>query len=298
MRHARDRLERRQRRQRQHRHHHLAEAMRVDRIHTEGEHSGHRRGEADADDQGGGGAQPRVAALERIGAGAELLDGAQRGVAGPEGQELGRAAERVHDLGRQRTGEVGHLVVAAAPPGEQRRHGQRERQGEAERQGGPREDHADGHRADHAGADGDRHREQRAEVEILQRVDVVDGPHQQVAAPPPRQRRGHPRREAVVEPDPPAREGAERGVVADEALRVAEWSAEEGEHLDGGQDADDRVEPRPQGGPAHHVARAGQQADGRRSGRQAEEPGEREPPVGRARVRRGRGGWRPAGRSR
>ena len=148
--------------------------------------------------------QARVAALEQRRAGRPALDGGQRGLVGAEGQELGRAGERVDHLGRQRAGEGGHLVVAAAPPGEQRRHGQRDDEGEAEGEGGPRQDQADRHRADHAGADGDRHREQRAQVEVLQGVDVVDGPRQQVAAAPPGQRGGHPRGEAVVEPDPPA----------------------------------------------------------------------------------------------
>ena len=44
-----------------------------------------------------------------------------------------------------------------------------------------------------AAPDGDRHRQQRAEVEVLQRVDVVDGAGEQVAAAPPGQRGGHPR---------------------------------------------------------------------------------------------------------
>ena len=154
--------------------------------------AGDRSGEAHLDDQRRGRGQARVAALERVRSVAELLDGAQRGVVGPEGQQLGRAAQRVDHLGRQRAGQRGHLVVAAAPPGEQRRHDQGDGEREAEGEGGPGQDEADGHRADHGRAHGDRHRQQRAQVEVLEGVDVVDGPGQQVAAAPPRQARPAP----------------------------------------------------------------------------------------------------------
>ena len=131
---------------------------------------------------------------------------------------------------------------------------------------------------------GDRHRQQRAQVEVLQGVDVVDGAGEQVAAAPPGQRGGHPGGQAVVEPQPPAGQRAQRGVVADEAFGVAQRPAEEGEHLDGGQDADEGGQAGAQRGPADDVARPGQQADGRRGGGQAEQPRQRQPPVGRARL--------------
>ena len=131
---------------------------------------------------------------------------------------------------------------------------------------------------------GDRDRQQRAQVEVLQGVDVVDGAGQQVAAAPPGQRGGHPGGEAVVEPHPPARQRAQRGVVADEAFGVAQRPAEEGQHLDRGQDADERGQAGLQRGAADHVARPGQQADGGRRGGQAEQPRQGEPPVRRARL--------------
>ncbi len=43
------------------------------------------------------------------------------------------------------------------------------------------------------------------------------------------------------------------------------------------------LEARPQGGPADDVARSGEEADGRRRGRQPEEARQREPCPGRAR---------------
>ena len=158
-----------------------------------------------------------------------------------------------------------------------------------------------------AGADGDRHRQQGAQVEVLQRVDVVDGPGQEVAAAPARQAGRHPRRQAVVEPDPPPGQGPQRGVVADQAFGVAQRAAQEGEHLDRGQDADDGAEARAQRGPADDVARPGQQADGGRGRGQAEQPGagpagRRACPArpGRGAASRGGGSRRhqPAGRGR
>ena len=77
-----------------------------------------------------------------------------------------------------------------------------------------------------------------AQVEVLQRVDVVDGAGEQVAAAPPGQRgrapggRGSRRATAAS-----GSARAQRGVVADEALGVAQRPAQEGEHLDRGQDA-------------------------------------------------------------
>ena len=130
--------------------------------------------------------------------------------------------------------------------------------------------------------DGDR--EQRAQVEVLEVVDVIDGPGEEVAAAPAGERGRHARREAVVEPHAPARECAQRGVVADQALGVAQRPAEEGEHLYDGEDAGDGGEARAQRGASQHVARAGQQPDGGGSRGEPEETGQGEPGVGGARL--------------
>ena len=124
----------------------------------------------------------------------------RRRVVGAEGEQLGRPGQGVDDLGREGAGERGHLVVAAAAPGEQRGHGQRDQEREAEGQGGPRQNEADGHGADGGRPGGDGDRQQRAEVEVLQGIDVVDGAGEQVAAAPAGQCGGDPGGEAVVEP--------------------------------------------------------------------------------------------------
>ena len=51
---------------------------------------------------------------------------------GAEGEQLGRPGQRVDDLGGQGAGERGHLLVAAAAPGEQGGHGQRDQERDAE----------------------------------------------------------------------------------------------------------------------------------------------------------------------
>ena len=207
----------------------------------------------------------------------------------PKASSSGAPSQRVHHLGRERPGQGGDLVVAAPAPGQRggdhEGHGQRE----AEPERGPREDEADDDRAERGGTDGHGDRQHGAQVEVLERVDVVDGPGQQVAAAPPGQRRRHPGRQAVVEPDPPAGQGPQRGVVADQTLAVAQRAAEEGQDLDHGQDADQRAQTRAQRGPADHVARAGQQADGGGGRGQSEQAGQGQAPVAGCPARRGSG---------
>ena len=103
---------------------------------------------------------------------------------GSERQQFGSALEGVDHPGLELPRQRGDLVVAAAPPGEQCRHGQGHGQRRTQCQRGPGQDHPDGHRADDAGAHRDRHRQQGAQVEVLECVDVVDGAGQQVAAAP------------------------------------------------------------------------------------------------------------------
>ncbi len=283
LRHARHRLERGQRGQREHGHHHLGQVVRVDRRNTERQHPRHRGGKAHLHDERCGSRQPGVVALERVGPSAHGRDGAQRRIVGAEGQQLGYAVQRVDHLGRERARQRGDLVVATTPPGQQRGDRQRKGQREPEREGGPRKDDADGHCADDAGAGRDRHGQQAAKIEVLEGVDVVDRPGQQVATAPAGEGRGDTRGEAVIEPHSPPGQGPQGGVVAHETLLVAQRPAQEGQHLDRGQDPDERVEPGPKCGPAHHVPRPRQQADGGGGGRQPEQSGEGEPPPGGAR---------------
>ena len=279
-RHAGDHFERRQHRQREHGHHDLAQVAGVDRVHPEREDDRQRHRQASGDDRGGHGGQACVVALQRVRPATQRLDRVQRGAVGPEGQELGCALQRVDHLRGERPRECRHLVVTAPPPGQRRRDGQGDEERDPERERRPGQDEADGRRADRTGAHRDGHRQEGAQVQVLERIDIVDGAGQEVAAAPSGQGGRNARGEAVVQPHAPAGQRAQRGIVADQSLFVAEGPAQEGEHLDGGQDADDRAQPRPQGRSSHHVARPGEEADGRGCGGQPEETREREAAVG------------------
>ena len=103
----------------------------------DGGHAGRQHGrdcdaEADLNEQCRSGPEAGMAALQRVGTEAELLDRAQEARLGAEGEQLGRPGQRVDDLGREGAGECGHLLVSAAAPGEQRGDGQRDEEGEAE----------------------------------------------------------------------------------------------------------------------------------------------------------------------
>ncbi len=268
--HARHRLECRQRGEREHRHHDLSQVVRVDRVDTERKDRGDRHGEAELNHEGRRRGQAGVATLQRVGLRRQCLDVASRGDVGAEGQQFGRAGQRVDDAGGEMACKVRDLTIAAAPPGEQCRDDECHHEGDPECDRGPRQDQADRYRAEHARADCDRHGQHRAQVEVLEGVDVVDGPAQEVAAPPPGQRGRDTRGQAVVEPDAPAGEGPQRRIVPDKTLGVAKRPAQEGEHLDEGQDAHERAQARPQGCPADDVPRTGEEADGRRRRRQPE----------------------------
>ena len=119
---------------------------------------------------------------------------------GAEGKQFGRPGQGVDDLGRERARERGHFLVPAAAPGEERGHGQGDQQREAEGDGSPREDEPDGDGAENGRPRGNRHGQERAQVEVLQGVDVVDSARQQIATAPSRQRGRHPGGQAVVQP--------------------------------------------------------------------------------------------------
>jgi hypothetical protein len=67
--------------------------------------------------------------------------------------------------------------------------------------------------------------------------------------------------------------------MADQTLGVAEWSARERQDLHRRQDADQRAESGVEGGPPDDVAGTGQEPDGGRRRRQAQQPGQGQPPV-------------------
>ena len=138
-------------------------------------------------------------ALERVRAGAERLDGAEG-----RPRRRRRPAARAHPPARRRRGPT---ACRTAPPTRRRRCGcqvstagtaSASRSGMPECERGPGQDQADRHRPDHTGAHGDRHRQQGAQVEVLEGVDVVDGAGEEVAAAPSGEGGRHARGEAVV----------------------------------------------------------------------------------------------------
>ena len=103
------------------------------------QHGGHRDGEADLNEQRRRGAEAGVAALAARRSGCRApRRRARRRVVGAEGEQLGCPGQRVDHLGGERAGERGHLLVAAAAPGEQGGHGQGDEQRERRGPGRPR----------------------------------------------------------------------------------------------------------------------------------------------------------------
>ena len=102
---------------------------------------------------------------------------------------------------------------------------QRDQQRDAEGQRGPAEDEPDHDQSQRGGAGGDRDGQQGAEIEVLQRVDVVDGAAQEITAAPPDQGRGHARGDSrSYSQTRQSGQRAQGGVVADEAFGVAQRS--------------------------------------------------------------------------
>ncbi len=161
--------------------------------------------------------------------------------------------------------------------GDRARHGEGNPEGER----GDGKFESDHHESDDGRAGRDTEREQRPQVEVLQRVHVVDRPGEQVPAAPPGERGRDARGQAVVEPDAPAGQGPQGGVVADQALGVAQGPAQEGQDLDGRQYAGQGAQPGRESGAAEDVARSGQEPDGGRRRGQTEQSGQRQASVGR-----------------
>ncbi len=146
--HARYGLECRQCGEREHRHHDHSQVARVDGGDTEREDPRDGDGEADLNHQCRYGGQAGVVPFQPVDVRRQCLDIAEHGGLGAEGEQLGRAGERVDDAGGQLARQIRQLIVSATPPGEQRRDDEcdGERDPECERR--PRQDHADGHRSE------------------------------------------------------------------------------------------------------------------------------------------------------
>ena len=117
----------------------------------------------------------------------------------------------------------------AAPPGQEWGHGAGDGQRDAEGDGAHRQDDPDHHEPEYRRSEGDGQGQEGAQVQVRERVDVVDGPGQQVAAVPPRQGRRDAWREAVAEPHPPAGQRPQCRIVADQPSRT-QRPAEERQH--------------------------------------------------------------------
>jgi hypothetical protein len=263
-------LERAERAQGEDGEHDPLELVPADGGHGQGQgadHGGADTGERERGGRGGGDRPPLGLGLERAARGVD----APEGVVDPtEGQQLGRALQQVDHVGRQ-LGAPGPLLDAlAAGQGEQRRPDERDEQGGAEDEAGGGEEEAhddDGQRGD---AERDDEGVEAAQVEVLERVDVLDGPARHVAAAPVRQSPRGERLEAVEQPDAPPGQRPERGVVRAELLRVAQGGAQHGDHLDRGQQPGDGAEPGSQGGAVDQRARPGEEPDPGRRRQEAE----------------------------
>ncbi len=256
-------LERRERNQ-----HHDGQRDAVEPVGADGRHRGHQRaphGRSGAQrgqpgpEPGRGGRPPGDAGeLGVVG-----LDPVQLRRGGTEGDQVGRGPKQRHHLG----GEVGPgpgqecLGPPSGPRGHHRNGESRDEQRGQQHEGGRREQGGDQPHRDGGRGRGDRDRLQEAQRQVLHRVDVADQPGQQV---PPAEGRETGRRQRLqvpvdVHPDPS--EAAERDVVGDQPLEVAEGGAAQREraHRDDGQRQ--HQQRRLQGGGRDQPGRCGHQRD-------------------------------------
>ena len=98
-------------------------------------------------------------------------------------EQLGRAAEQLHQLGRQPSagGRVALPVPRLQPVGEQRDRDAAGEQAAGEHDGGGGEESGRDPDGDSRAPGGHQRRDQHARMEVLQRVDVGDGAREQVA---------------------------------------------------------------------------------------------------------------------
>ncbi len=160
---------------------------------------------------------------------------------------------------------------------------------------GAREDRPqDGHRG---GSDERGHREglDDPEHDVLQRVDVVDGPRHQVAPSEERHAVGRDGLEAFVNADAEVGEDAQRGVVSDQAFAVAEETARQAEELHADDGQRERRLGRVLRRPGDQPGRGAHQGDGSADGAGAERATPRPAALGRG--ERCRGSGRPTRRS-
>jgi hypothetical protein len=153
----------------------------------------------------------------------------------PQCHEVRSASQKLDHLGAEFPFQVflpGPECVLAGPRHEGH-DAQRSRQADAQYQTGHRRQ--GGHHVDGGQrcGDGDDHRCDAAQIEVLQEVDVAGGTGQQITAAPGGQPGRRPRFEFVVQPHPDATDGVEGGVMGNEALAVPQRPAAESQQLHG-----------------------------------------------------------------
>ena len=150
---------------------------------------GHRRPQAELGREGGQGSRSVPAPSQRFGFPAHLVHPVERGGVGAEGQQLGSAVNDVDHVRRDLTGERRVLLVRRGVPDQSRRDRARHQQWDAEGDRGEGQGQTDHDQTQRGGAGGHPQGQHGAEVQVLQGVDVVNGPAQEVTAPPTDQRR-------------------------------------------------------------------------------------------------------------
>ena len=157
------------------------------------------------------------------------------GVGGAEGDELRRALGEV-DHGRPEVTSQGgepRLAAAGQQPGEPRHDGGRQHQGHGQDHRGGRQHPPQQDDSRDADDQGDAERGNHPEDQVLHGVDVLDHTGQEVTTPERRQSGRRQPFELLVDPHSQVGEEPEGGIVADQALLVAQEPTGQPEELDG-----------------------------------------------------------------
>ena len=228
--------------------------------------------------QQGGQAEPDAGGRRRRGCHGRQLpviggDACELGFGGAVDGELRRPLDQVDHRCRQLTPQCGLVGLAPAGqgPGQPRHDGGRGQQGGRQHQPRRGQEGPDQPDRGRPHQDGDGEGWDDPEDQVLQRVHVGDQPGQQVAAAERRESGRGQALEVLVDADPLDGQHAERSVVADQTLAVAEEAPGEAEELD-------QHDGHGQGGLRRMLRRTGQQPgrrghqpDGRSDRSRAEE---------------------------
>ncbi len=227
----------------------------------------------------------RVAACELHERAVGGVDAGEPGLLRAERDDFGRAAEQLHQLGRELTSGAG--LAAAAPAAHQARQ-RRHAEAAGEQPGGEHESGGGSHRRrgadrDRAGQQRDKRRPEAAQVQILDRIHVRDHPCDQVALAVGVELGGRQRFDPLEEAHSDAPEYAEREVVGAQPLEVAEDRPPEAEELDRDDRDHQRQDGGTLGGPRDQVAGRRHQADAEHDRQRPEHGRERQPTARRVR---------------